>query len=278
MSQSLTNVQQIEYDELVKNIYRSTGFLLRDSVRMKTNVIGYAVDFRRVDQVIAVPTGYSQAVTPQDPNYTKRTCIIQKYTAPIEVDSVEELTVNFDAKMESAMLVGQAMGRRSDQIIIDAAAAAVGDTIVANATNFTYEKFTEVWEFFERNAVPKGDRYLALSASAERSLMEDEQFVSYFYTKNGPLDRGYILQYLGINMICIPDMTEGGLPFDDNTNTRTNLAWHKMAMGMGVGAEFRTEVNYIPQNTAWLINGVFSAGAVGVDSRGIIAIDCIEPA
>ena len=66
MSISLTAVQQTDFDELVKAEYRSTGFLLRDAVRTKSDVIGSSVEFRKVDQVISVPTAYLAAVSIQD--------------------------------------------------------------------------------------------------------------------------------------------------------------------------------------------------------------------
>lgn len=272
MSTSLTNVQQVEFDALVKAEYHSRGFLLRDTIRMKNNVIGATVEFRKVNQVIAVPTAYLAAVTIQDPDYTKHIATLVKYTAPTAVDEVQELTVNFDAKMENALLVAQAMGRRSDQIVIDALAADPGDTIVNGSTNFNYSKFTQALEFFDNNAVPLAERFVAMSASNFRSLLGDDQFVSTFYTKNDVIDRARIREYLGFNVIIIPQMTEGGLP--QTGNIQTALAWHKMSSGMGIGENFRTEVNYIAQNTAWLINGVFSAGAVVIDNRGVLAIDC----
>jgi len=272
MSTSLTNVQQIEFDALVKAEYRSRGFLLRDSIRMKNNVIGASIEFRKVDQVIAVPTAYLQAVTIQDPDYTKTTATLVKYTAPTAVDEVQELTVNFDARMENALLVAQAMGRRSDQIVIDALDADPGDTIANGGTNFNYSKFTQALEFFDDNAVPLAERYVAMSASNFRSLLGDDQFVSTFYTKNDVIDRARIREYLGFNVVTIPQMTEGGLP--KTGNIQTALAWHKMSTGMGIGENFRTEINYLAQNTAWLINGVFSAGAVVIDNRGVLAINC----
>lgn len=272
MSTSLTNVQQIEFDALVKAEYRSRGFLLRDTIRMKNDVIGATVEFRKVNQVIAVPTGYLQAVTIQDPNYQKEIATLVKYTAPTAVDEVQELTVNFDAKMENAMLVAQAMGRRSDQIVIDAVAADPGDTIVDGGTNFTYAKFADTLEFFDNNAVPLAERFVAMSASNFRALLNADQFTSTFYTKNDVIDRAQIRQYLGFNVIIIPQMTEGGLP--QTGNIQTALAWHKMSTGMGIGKNFRTEINYIAQNTAWLINGVFSAGATVIDNRGVLAINC----
>lgn len=272
MSTSLTNVQQIEFDALVKAEYRSQGFLLRDSVRMKYDVIGAQVEFRKVNQVISVPTAYLAAVTIQDPGYNKVMCTLQKYTTPTAVDEVQELTVNFDAKMENAMLVAQAMGRRSDQITIDALAANPGDTIPDGGTNFNYEKFTQCLEFFDNHAVPLAERFVGMSASNFKSLMQDDQFVSTFYTKNDVIDRARIREYLGFNVVVIPQMTEGGLP--QAGNIQTALAWHKMSTGMGIGMNFRTEINYIPQNTSYLVNGVFSAGAVVIDNRGVLAIEC----
>lgn len=274
MSISLTNVQQIEFDSLVKAEYRSTGFKLRDTIRMKSDVIGNQVEFRKVNQVIAVPTAYLAAVTPQDPGYNKETATLVKYTAPTIVDEVQELTVNFDAKMENAMLVAQALGRRSDQIIIDALAASPGDTIPDAGVNFNYEKFTQCLEFFDNNAVPLEERFVAMSASNFRSLMQDDQFVSTFYTKNDVIDRARIREYLGFNVVVIPQMTEGGLP--KNGDIRTALAFHKMSTGMGIGKNFRTEINYLPDRTSYLINGIFSAGATVIDNRGVLAIECDE--
>lgn len=274
MSTSLSVVQQIEFDALVKAEYHSRGFLLRDTIRMRRDVIGNQVSFRKVGQIIATQTGYLQSVTIQDPGYQKEDATLLKYTAPTAVDSVQELTVNFDAKMENAMLVADAMGRRSDQITINAINANLGDTIVNGGTNFTYDKYTRMMEFFENHAVPLGERFVAMSASNFRSLLAADEFTSTFYTQNRVLDRAFVKEYLGFNLIIIPEMTEGGLP--KSGNIRTALAWHKQAAGMGIGHDFRTEINYLPRETSWLINGIFSAGAVVIDNRGTLGIACDE--
>lgn len=274
MSISLTAVQQIEFDALVKAEYQSLGFLLRDTIRVRRDVIGSTVSFRKVGQIQAVPTGYQQTVVIQDPNYTQSSAILQKYTAPTAVDSVQELTVNFDAKMENAMLVANALGRRSDQIIINSLAVSPGDTILNGGTNFTYGKYTQIIEFFDNNAVPLPERFVAMSANNFRSLLAEDQFISTFYTQNRVLDKGFIREYLGINVIIIPEMIEGGLPLAGNI--RTAFAWHKQSTGMGIGHDFRTEINYLPRETSWLINGIFSAGAITIDNKGIIAIEADE--
>jgi hypothetical protein len=274
MSTSLTAVQQIEFDALVKAEYQSLGFLLRDTVRVRRDVIGATVSFRKVNQIQAVPTGYLQTVVIQDPGYSQVQAILQKYTAPTAVDTVQELTVNFDAKMENAMLVANALGRRSDQIIIDSLDVSPGDTIVNGGTNFTYAKYTRIIEFFDNNAVPLPERFVAMSASNFRSLLAAQEFTSTFFTQNRVLDKGFIREFLGINLIIIPEMNEGGLPLAGNI--RTCFAWHKQSTGMGIGHDFRTEINYLPRETSWLVNGIFSAGAITIDNKGIIAIDCDE--
>ena len=281
MSISLTAVQQIEFDALVKAEYRSSGFLLRDSIRLRREVVGKSIDFRKVGQVIATNTAYMQSVTVQDPNYSKVNAILEKYTAATGVDYVQDMTVNFDTKMENASLVADALGRRSDQICINAIAGATftaANTIAVNVsggnTNFDYDKYTRMMEFFENNAVPLGDRFVAMSASNLRKLMNEDQFTSRFYTENRVIDKGFVRDYLGFNVIIIPEMTEGGLP--KAGNIRDAFAWHRKAMGMGIGANFRTEINYLPRETTWLINGIFSAGAVAIDTRGILKVECDE--
>ena len=274
MSASLTAVEQIEFDALVKAEYQSLGFLLRDTIRVRRDIIGATVSFRKVNQIQAVPTGYLQTVVIQDPGYSQVQAILQKYTAPTAVDTVQELTVNFDAKMENAMLVANALGRRSDQIIINAFAADPGEVILAAGTGMTYEKYTQVIEFFDNNAVPLPERFFAMSAANFRQLLAEDEFVSTFYTQNRVLDKGFIREYLGVNVIIIPEMVEGGLPLAGDI--RTAFAWHKQSTGMGVGHDFRTEINYLPRETSWLVNGIFSAGAIVIDNKGLIAIEADE--
>lgn len=276
MSQSLSAVQQIEFDALVKAEYASRGFLLRDSLRVKHDVIGATVEFRKVGQLVSVETAYQQSVTPQDPGYSKVSAVLAKFTTPTAVDTVQELTVNFDAKMENAMLVADAMGRRSDQITIDALTATSTTPIVDGGTNLDYDKYTQIIQFFEDNAVPLGERFVAMSGNNFRSLLKQQEFTSTFFTANRVLDKGMVREYLGMNIVVIPTMLEGGL--SKTGNLRTVLAWHKNSAGMGVGHNFRTEINYIPEKTSWLVNGIFSAGAVVVDDKGVLPVICDETA
>lgn len=276
MSLSLTNVQQVEFDELVKVIYRSQGFLLRDAVRMRTDVIGNTVQFRSVDQIIAQPAAYQAMVNIQDPNYQPHVATLQKYMASSAVDVIQDLTVNFDSKRENAMVTAMAIGRRSDQIIINALAANPSQVVATGASNMSYAKLREVVQYFDENAVPVGERYLAMSGNNLRALLQDDHITSRFYTSNDLVVDGQAnyKELLGMNIRVIPSMSEGGLPL--NGTVRSCFAWAKMSTGMGIGQDMRVEINYLPQYTSWLINGIFFAGATVIDNRGVFQINCDE--
>ena len=46
----------------------------------------------------------------------------------------------------------------------------------------------------------------------------------------------------------------------------------EMLEGMGI----KTEINYVPEKTSFLVNSMFSAGAVAIDDEGIVKITCEE--
>ncbi len=174
------------------------------------------------------------------------------------------------------MLVAMAVGRRSDQIVINALNANPGQSIAAGGSNMSYAKLRQVVEFFEENAVPIAERYVAMSGNNLRALLADDHITSRFYTSNDAVVDGNLdyKELLGMNVRIIPSMTEGGLPLVGTT--RTCLAWHKESSGMGVGQDMRVEINYLPQQTTWFVNGLFYAGATVIDNRGVFAIACDE--
>lgn len=276
---SLTTVQQTEFDAMVKAQYQSMGFRLRPTMRMRSDVNGAFVQFRKMGQVVANLAGFQDTVPIQDPGFTPLTANLQKYAAGTAVDEIQDLTVNFDTRTELAMLVAMAVGRRSDQIMIDALTAAslpAANVIPVSTSNMSYSKLRNVVQVFEQNAVPVGDRYVAMSGNNWRALLNDDHITSRLYTSNDAVVSGNAnwSEILGINPIIIPTMPEGGLPLSGTV--RTCFAWHKMSMGMGIGQDLRTEINYLPRETTWFVNGLFYAGAVAVDTLGICSIACDE--
>jgi hypothetical protein len=38
----------------------------------------------------------------------------------------------------------------------------------------------------------------------------------------------------------------------------------------------KTEINYVPEKTSFLVNSMFSAGAIAIDDEAIVEITCRE--
>jgi hypothetical protein len=91
------------------------------------------------------------------------------------------------------------------------------------------------------------------------------------------LVQGEINQFMGFTFHVLGDRTEGGLPIDGSSD-RTLFAFHRDAIGYAEGIAPRTEINYIPEKTSWLVNALFSAGSVAIDAEGIVKITARDTA
>jgi hypothetical protein len=273
MSLSLSNVDQTIFDAEVKKAYQSKGFILRDYVRRRENVEGNFVSFRKVGYVTAEQYGFQSQVIYQDPNFNKVNVTLEPYRAPTLIDDVERFLYNFDERQEDAQLIAMALGRRSDQLIIDALnASGTANVIADGGTGLTFAKVRQVVKYFNSLAVPPEMRCIAITATGEQQLMAEEQFTSSFYInldaiKNGGLNGNFAM---GMMWKVIPDMTEGGLPVTGDI--AKCFAWHKLAMGMGIGRNFSTQIERVPQYDSWQVLGKIFANAVAVDNVGIVQV------
>lgn len=277
MSNSLSNVDQTIFDEQVKKAYQATGFMLRDTVRMRTDVQATTLSFRKVGSIVAVEYAFNSAVIHQDPGFEKVNVNLIPYRASTLIDDLQQFLYNFDERKEDAELVAWALGRKSNQLIINAlASSGTTNVIPAGGTGLTYDKILAVNTFFNDKAIPPQERHIAISAKAEQDLLKEDRFTRNNYyandnIKTGSLNNNYAL---GMNFHVIPTMVEGGLP--KNGNIRTCYAWHKMAMGMGQGREFSTQIERVSHLDSWQILGKIYGGAVAVDPEGIVAIEVDE--
>ena len=125
------------------------------------------------------------------------------------------------------------------------------------------------------NNVPKEGRYLAIHADSLANLLSETQATSVDFVSMRALMDGQINTYLGFNVIQLGDRDEGGLPIDGSSD-RTCFAWHKDAIGYAESVAQRTEINYVPEKTSWLVTAMLSAGSVAIDAPGIVKITCRE--
>ncbi len=277
MSKTLNANQIAQFDSEVKHAYQTSG-MLRNTVRLRTGVVGATHRFPKMGKGQATARIPQTDVTPMNVAHTNATATLEDWNAAEYTDIFDQAAVNFDERQELAETIAGAIGRREDQIILDALDAASTSLTVATSvggadTNLNTAKVRRAKRLLDQNGVPRGrgDRSLVIHAVGLEALLGDTEANNIDTNVIKALFDGEISHWVGFEIIVMDDRDEGGLPLGAG-DVRTNYAYHRRAMGMAIGVDFRTEVNYIAQKTSWLANGLFKAGAVGVDALGIVEV------
>jgi hypothetical protein len=278
MSIQLSQIAQIEFDEQIKAAYQETG-ILRPHVRVRTGVVGNTCEFRRYARGMATPRVPQTDVVPMNTAYAKRQAVLTDWNAAEYTDVFDQATTNVDEKPIVAANIAAAIGRREDQMILDALDAANPsvniDTNVGGANSgMNLAKLRRAKRFMDDRAVPQGMRCLVHSAEALEQLLSLPEVTSSDYNTIRALVNGELNTYMGFTLAMMEARDEGGLP---RTGVlRTSFAFDKMAIGLAIGIDYRNEVYYIPEKTSWLANGLFKAGAVSIDDLGVVEIQHTE--
>ncbi len=281
MSTGLTSAFVTLFSEEVKQAYQAES-QLRNTVRLRTGVVGSTAKFPKVGKGVASVRTPQTDVIPLNTSFSQATATIVDYAAPEYTDVFNQQKVNFSERSELVQVVSKAIGRRIDQSIIDALDGAGTSLTVANSigganTNMNTSKLREAKKKLDGKNVPSDDRYMLMHANNLAALLGETAAVSFDFNALRGLEAGVIPKYLGFNILVIGDMDENGLAIDGSSD-RTCLAWHKSAIGLAEGIGARTEINYVPEKTSWLVNAISAHAACAVDAEGIVEIVCRDTA
>lgn len=246
--------------------------MLGDTVTNRSNVVGDTYNFRKMGKGLASQKSTSDLVTLMDVDHALIPCFLQNWNAPEYTDIFDQQTVNFDERRELAQTIAKSLGRRKDQIIIDAMDAST-PTIpdITVTTNLKVDTLIDASTALTDAAVPNdGMRYMAITASGLEGLLKDETATSADYAAVKALIKGDIDSYMGFNIKVIETRTEGGLSV--TANIVDSWAYHKSAVGCATGFDIRTSVDWIAERTAWLSNGIMKAGACVRDVDGLVRV------
>ena len=277
MAQSVTNAFVTLFESEVKQAYQGEA-LLRGTMRTRQNVQGNTVKFPKIGKGVATVRVPQTDVTPLAVTYSQVTATMTDYNAAEYSDIFHQSHINFDERRELVQVVSKAIARRMDQICIDALNAASSPSTVATSvggagSNMNIEKLRAAAKALNENNVPAEGRYLLMHASQLDALLGETEVTSSDFATVKALARGELNSFMGFNILTMGDRDEGGLP---KPSTRTCFAWHQDSMGYAESMSAKTEVNYIAEKTSFLVNSMFSAGAVAIDDEGIVKISCTE--
>jgi len=277
MAVGISNAFVQLFDAEVKQAYQSSR-ALAGLTRERANVEGNQVKFPKIGKGTATVRVPQTDVTPLNVTYSQVTATMSDYIAAEYSDIFSQQKVNFDERRELVQVVGNAIGRRMDQLVLDALNASstsltVATTIGGAGTNMNIEKLIEAKKLLDANNVPSEGRCMIIHANNLAGMLGETEITSSDFATVKALVSGEVDTFMGFKFVTLGDRDEGGLPLP---STRTCFAFHKDAMGMGIGMNQKSEINYIAEKTSFLVSSMFSAGAVAIDDEGIVKISCTE--
>lgn len=281
MAIGLNNAFVTLFDAEVKQAYQAKAQLV-GAVRQRKGVEGSTAKFPKVGKGVATLRIPQTDVTPLNVDFSQVTATMQDWNAAEYSDIFMQQKVNFDERQELVQVVANAIGRRQDQLIIDALTASSTSNTVSNDiggtdTNLNLDKLLAAKKLLDKGNVPPQDRHMVIHANSLASILSEQKLTSSDYASVKALVSGEINTFLGFTFHVLGDRTEGGLAVDGSLD-RTVWAFHKDAVGYAEGMGPKTEINYVPEKTSFLVNSMFSAGAVAIDAEGIVQITCRESA
>jgi hypothetical protein len=267
------------FDAEVKQAYQATS-VLRGAVRVRSGVEGSTYKFPKIGKGVATIRVPQTDVTPLNVTYSQVTATLSDYIAAEYSDIFMQQKVNFDERRELVKVVSNAIGRRQDQIILDALTASSTSLTVSNDiggtdSNLNVAKLREAKRLMDGNNVPMNDRHIIIHADSLASLLSETAVTSSDFNTVKALVQGDINTFLGFQFHVLGDRAEGGLAIDGSSD-RTLFAFQRDALGMAEGMAPSTKIDYVAEKTSFLVASMFSAGAVAIDDEGIVKLTCRE--
>jgi hypothetical protein len=239
----------------------------------KSGVVKNKVSHQDIEAMSAIdasdPAGSATYVgaTTDTASLSNVTATIDTYSTGEYIDDFDSLKTNVDLRSAYAESIAAAMNRAYDNAIITALDTSVGALTLASETTgdtLNKAKLLALGKAFNDNGVPENDRFVLASPEAYNDILGATDLVG---NADGPLSQsivtGMIPNVLGFNIIMSTGLSDGA------ASDKKCYAFHKDAVGMAVGKDITTMVNYVPQKLATLIAAEFSAGAIVIDGTAV---------
>ena len=276
MATSITNAFITQFEAEVHMAYQRMGSKLKNLVRNVNGVNGSTVKFQKVAQGSANTKARHAEVVAMDLSHSSVSATLTDYYAADYVDKLDELKVNIDERQVVANSAAYALGRKTDSVITSVMenATALANNSSGTGTGMNLGKAQAMMELFNTNDVPDDQqRYWVVGPKQWSDLINLDQFSRVEYVGEGELP--YAGGMTAKRWLGFLWFVHSGLETSGSTDRHT-VAFHKSSIGMGIGSDVKTEVNYIPEKVSHLITSMLSIGGVLIDSDGIRIQKCAE--
>lgn len=275
MARQVSTIAESMFDAEIKHVFQDVTKGLRNTVRVKTGVVGSTYNFPLMNKGMAHERFKYTDVTPMNIGYSQNTCTLTDWTAAEYSDIFDNATIKADEIKELAVEVANAITRRLEQIIIDAQTGSgytkANADIAVGTTGLTLVKVRAAKKALDKKGVPSTDRFFVCGAAQlNDDLLGATEVTSADYNSVKALINGEINTFMGFSWRVIGDRDEGGLPIAGTT--RTCIAYHKASTGLAIGLEKSTSIDWIAEKRSWLAAADLKAGAVVIDPTGIVLV------
>jgi len=276
MASTINNAFITQFEAEVHMAYQRMGSKLKNLVRTVNGVNGNTVKFQKVAKGAANTKARHAEVVAMDLSHSNVSATLTDYYAADYVDKLDELKVNIDERQIVAQSAAYALGRKTDSVLtgIMNGATTLANNSTGTGTGMNLGKATAMMELFNTNDLPDDNqRYWVVGPKQWSDLLALDQFSRVEYVGEGELP--YAGGMTAKRWLGFLWFVHSGLETSGSTDRHT-VAFHKSSLGLGIGSDVKTEVNYIPEKVSHLITSMLSIGGTLVDGNGIRVQKCAE--
>ena len=264
-------VKQFESD--VHLAYQRMGAKIVQTVRNKMNVRGESTTFQKAGVGAAATKSRNGDIPIINRDHTPVEVTLTDYYAGEYIDRLDELKINHDERMVAVQSIAAAMGRKSDELLINEMDANASNA-TATSGALTLAKVEEIYESFGNNDVPDdGQRFLVVSPQGWTDLLGIDQFANADYVSPEnvawPGSQNTIKYWLSFYVMQHSGLNKVGA-------VRTSLAYHKSAVAFASGSGIQMSVDFIPTKHATLVSAAMSQAAKIIDDNGVYQLQHTE--
>ena len=281
MSSSITTAFVKHYQAEVHMAYQRMGSKLRNTVRTQNGVRGSSAVFQVVGNGTAKTRTRNTKLPTMSVSHTAIDIPLHDYYAGDWVDALDELRTNTDEKMITAQAGAYALGRQTDELIIDAMyngrsrITTINNSAVEGlrATDgLTRKRILMAFEKLGKQEVPDdGQRFVIVGWRQWSELMEIEEFANANYIGEDelPWKGTQAKHWLGSLWMPHSSVKVSG-------STRYCFWYHRTAIGHAIGKDITTDITWHGHYASHFVNNMMSQGAGLIDSKGVVLMPCHE--
>jgi len=273
-----------QYGSLISMLAQQKGSRLRDTVTVKTGVVGEETYMDQISafDVNARTTRLAQT-NPTLADYARRRIALEDYYIAKGIDKLDDVRTLGDPTSAIVQSGYAGMGRQIDDLIIAAASGTaytgkVGGTstalsstqkVAVGSTNLTLAKLLSALEILNGNDVdPSDPKYCIISAAMLSSLLNTTEIKSADYNSVKALVNGEVNTFLGMKFIRSERLAGAAA-------TKKCLVYTKSGIGLAIGRDVKSRIT--EESTLHFAKQLYfsmSIGASRLEEDKVVEVAC----